>query len=224
MTSKNDKTPFQVIIDAFYDIVTDDMYMEWTPEETAADLTNLLLAAIPNFQFPRFKLYDYSEIPEDNVLLPSPEVTLPPTPGGVQIDPNKIPGMGLPTDEEEEPETRPSPEEEETAPVEKHKRYQYNCVLTREEISILARLMIIEWLNRQIACVDVVRQKYSSKDFSFTSQANHLSKLISLKENFQVEDRAAQRLYNRHHIKDDGYIRPNYRGLGGKTYVRQIWD
>ena len=50
-------TPFQVIYDAFFALVTDDMYLEWAEEDTYADIKNILLAAIPKFEFPRFKLY-----------------------------------------------------------------------------------------------------------------------------------------------------------------------
>ena len=36
--------------------ITDDMYMEWTEEDTKKDLLNILLDAIPGFEFPRFPL------------------------------------------------------------------------------------------------------------------------------------------------------------------------
>ena len=158
----NGTTPFQTIYDAFYNIVTDDMYLEWTKEETAVDLKNILIAAIPNFEFPRFKLYDYGKTSEES------------------------------------------------------EEYQFNFILTLEEINIFAQLMMIEWIKRQIATVDVTKQKYSSKDFELTSQANHLSKLISLKNDFKTDNKAAQRLYKRRKTDEDGYIITNYAGLGGK--------
>lgn len=55
-----DPTPFSEIYDAFFAKITDDMYMEWTKEDTERDLLNILLDAIPNFEFPRFPLYDYT--------------------------------------------------------------------------------------------------------------------------------------------------------------------
>ena len=45
------QTPFQAIYDSFLNLVTDDMYMEWGEEETYADIKNIFLAAISNFQF-----------------------------------------------------------------------------------------------------------------------------------------------------------------------------
>lgn len=45
-------TPYKRIYDAFFSYVTDDMYLEMTPEETAADCESLLLASIPLFEFP----------------------------------------------------------------------------------------------------------------------------------------------------------------------------
>jgi hypothetical protein len=53
--------------------------------------------------------------------------------------------------------------------------------LTDEEINILALLMKTSWLNRQIDSIENTRMKYSGSDFKMTSQANHLSKLLSLK-------------------------------------------
>ena len=41
-------------------MITDDMYLELTPEDTVKDLQNLLIGAIPGFEFPRVNLYDYS--------------------------------------------------------------------------------------------------------------------------------------------------------------------
>lgn len=93
---------------------------------------------------------------------------------------------------------------------------KFNFLLTREEINIFAHLMLIEWTNRQLASVDVTRQAYSSRDFGFTSQANHLSKLISLKESFTKESTKLQRLYTRRKSDGDGYFIPNYQGFGGK--------
>lgn len=94
---------------------------------------------------------------------------------------------------------------------------RFNFLLTREEINIFAHLMTVEWLNRQLASVDVTRQAYSSRDFEFTSQANHLDKLIKLKESFVRESTRLQRLYTRRKIDDQGYFVPNYSGFGGKN-------
>ena len=57
---------------------------------------------------------------------------------------------------------------------------EYNIRLTAEEQNIIATYMIVEWLSQQLASVENTRMKYSGSDFKMTSQANHLSKLISL--------------------------------------------
>ena len=49
-------TPFSVVYDRFLSKATDDMYMELTPEETNALLLELLVSAIPWFEFPRVDL------------------------------------------------------------------------------------------------------------------------------------------------------------------------
>lgn len=51
-------TLFATVYNRFLSKITDDMYMELTPKETIWDLQNLLINAIPGFEFPRKKL-DY---------------------------------------------------------------------------------------------------------------------------------------------------------------------
>ena len=93
----------------------------------------------------------------------------------------------------------------------------FNTELTQEEINIFAHLMLVEWVNRQLASVDVTKQAYGSRDFEFTSHANHLDKLIKLKESFSKEATRLQRLYNRRKMDSNGFFVPNYRGFGGKN-------
>lgn len=160
-------TPFHEIYTVFETLVTEDMYLEWTKEETHADMRNILMAAIPKFQFPRFKLYDYTLINES--------------------------------------------EEEEGI------NGQFNFILTHEEIVIFGNLMVVEWFTRQLATADLTRQKYGSKDFEFTSQANHISRLSIVRTVFESEVKSAQRLYKRRVTDSNGYIKSNYKGLGGKN-------
>ena len=47
------------VYDAFFARVTSDMYMELTEEDTYAMLQDLLISAIPRFEFPRVDLFDY---------------------------------------------------------------------------------------------------------------------------------------------------------------------
>ena len=147
-------TTFETIIDKFLGKVTDDLYLEMTPEETIQDAKQFLLDAIPYFEFPRFALYDYDADLE-----------------------------------------------------------QYNIELTAEEINILAILMKITWLERQIYSVEVTRMKYYGSDFKFTSQANHLSKLLSAKSEAVRESTHAQRLYKRRKFNADGTVSSNWSCL-----------
>lgn len=65
-------TKFATVYNRFLGKITDDMYLELTPEDTVKDLQNLLIEAIPGFEFPRSNLYDYSidlaEIFENEVV------------------------------------------------------------------------------------------------------------------------------------------------------------
>ena len=62
-------TKFSTIYNRFLEKITDDMYMELTPQDTIKDLQKLLLDAIPGFEFPRKCLTDYTietaVVPED---------------------------------------------------------------------------------------------------------------------------------------------------------------
>lgn len=70
-------TPFQAIYDRFLGKITDDMYLEWTEQDTLKDLKNILLDAIPGFEFPRFALYNYDTTTEQyNVDLTSEEINI----------------------------------------------------------------------------------------------------------------------------------------------------
>lgn len=52
-------TPFSLVYDLFLSKVTDDLYIELTELDTHRLLQELLLAAIPKFEFPRKPLDDY---------------------------------------------------------------------------------------------------------------------------------------------------------------------
>ena len=49
-------TLFASVYNRFLGKITDDMYMELTPEDTIKDLQTLLIDAIPEFEFPRKSL------------------------------------------------------------------------------------------------------------------------------------------------------------------------
>lgn len=74
---QGDPTPFEDIYNRFFGKITDDMYMEWTEGDTKKDLLNILLDAIPGFEFPRFPLYDYDVNGETfNCHLTSEEINI----------------------------------------------------------------------------------------------------------------------------------------------------
>lgn len=70
-------TSFETIIDRFLGKITDDMYLELTPEDTIRDVKQFLVDAIPYFEFPRFALYDYNaDLEEYNVDLTDEEINI----------------------------------------------------------------------------------------------------------------------------------------------------
>ena len=78
-------TTFEEVYDRFLGKITDDMYMSaesegiglWSELDTKKDLLNILLDAIPGFEFPRFPLYDYNvEAETFNCHLTSEEINI----------------------------------------------------------------------------------------------------------------------------------------------------
>ena len=61
------------------------------------------------------------------------------------------------------------------------------------------------WVQRQVTSIENTRMKYSGPDFKMTSQANHLSKLLSLLEESRRDSHHMQRLYKRRKLSDSGY-------------------
>lgn len=67
MFDKETCTPFSDIYDLFFSKITDDYYMEVTKEQTQAAAQDLILSAIPMFEFPRVPLdYVLDESQEDD--------------------------------------------------------------------------------------------------------------------------------------------------------------
>ena len=155
-------TPFTQVYNRFLGKITDDMYMELTPEDTVRDLRNLLIDAIPGFEFPRKNLLEYTIVEAENAL------------------------------------------EEESS---------FAADLDSEEINILAILMMIGWTQRQVTSIENTRMKYSSSDFKFTSQANHLAKLLTLLTETQRQSHHMQRLYKRRRTDESGTYESNWSVL-----------
>ena len=89
----------------------------------------------------------------------------------------------------------------------------FNNVLTFEEINILSTYMIVEWLGQQLASVENTRMKYSGSDYKFTSQANHMAKLLTLKKDYEREGFHLQRLYKRRKKDEEGIMRSTFGSI-----------
>ena len=182
------ETQFSAVYNRFLGQITDDLYLELTPEDTLRDLQNLLINAIPGFEFPRKNLYDYtievqsvpaSETSDNDFIL------------GVNLEAGEI--LGTPN-----------------VLVDKS---HFNIELTPEEMNILSLLMKQNWVQRQVSSIENTRMKYSGADFKMTSQANHLAKLLSLLKEAQRESFHMQRLYKRRKIADGGAYASNWSSL-----------
>lgn len=165
-----DKTTFDEMYDFFFSAITDDMFMEMTKEDTEEMLEELLIAAMPNFEFPRWK------DPFDLDL----------------------------------------------------RKKTFTAKLSLMEMTIIRDYMIAAWVGQQLASVDLIRQKYSSSDYKFTSQAAHMKQLIALKKEYEQKGFHDQRLYSRREKDGEGRIRSSlYRVMdypfpadGGRRHER----
>ena len=182
-------TPFVSVYNRFLGKITDDMYVELTPQDTIRDLRNMLIDAIPCFEFPRHDLYDYAietEIKGEDQVLTSDFI------------------LGMLWDEMSENDEAPRV-------VVEHSSFAAD--LTGEEINILAILMMCSWLQRQVTSIENTRMKYSGTDFKLSSQANHLSKLLSLLNECHRQSHHMQRLYKRRKIGSTGQYESNWSVL-----------
>lgn len=187
-------TEFTAVYNRFLGKITDDMYMELTPEDTVKDLRRLLIDSIPGFEFPRQDLYNY-QIKTETI----PENELQDGDFAIGVIWEEIPSDNI------------------GPPSVIVERSTFNCQLTSEEINILAILMKHAWLQRQIASIENTRMKFSGSDFKFTSQANHLSKLLNLLNEVNRESIHMQRLYKRRKINNEGIYVSNWNVLRNKS-------
>lgn len=180
-------TSFSTVYDAFLNRVTDDMFMEYSELDTYRVLQDLLIAAIPNFEFPRKDLSNYVELDatdcgeycgEDSGYYPAPCIIYE---GGY-----------------------------------------FEEDLTMEEITVLVYYMMVGWIDYQLASVELTRMKFSGSDFKFTSQANHLQKLLLLKKDYEREGFHMQRLYSRRLKNDSGTYDSTFDCLKSQREV-QSW-
>lgn len=187
-------TPFTKVYNRFLGKITDDMYIELTPEDTIKDLQNLIIDAIPGFEFPRKNLMDYeikTVVKREDELVPD-DFVIGVVWGTIPEDNAQIPNVII-------------------------EQSSFAAELTDEEINILALLMMCAWVNRQVASIENTRMKFTSSDFKMTSQANHLSKLMNLLAEAQRQSFHMQRLYKRRKITKDGTYASNWSSLRGRS-------
>lgn len=187
-------TPFTDVYNRFLGKITDDMYVELTPEDTIRDLRKMLIDAIPNFEFPRHNLYDYEikqETKPENEIL-NTDFIMGLVWEDIQTDIGYVPLVLI-------------------------ENSCFEAELTSEEINILAILMMVAWVQRQVTSIENTRMKYSGSDFKMTSQANHLQKLLALLSETQRQSHHMQRLYKRRKIIDNGEYRSNWSVLREKS-------
>jgi hypothetical protein len=183
------KTSFASVYNRFLGKITDDMYIEFTVEDTVKDLQSLLVDAIPGFEFPRVNLYDYeikTETVKENEVLPTDFIL-----GTVWEE----------LSENDEPQV----------PDVIVDRSIFNIALSEEEINILALIMKQSWVQRQVASIENTRMKYAGSDFKMGSQANHLDKLLKLLEEARRDSFHMQRLYKRRKVNKDGIYQSTWR-------------
>lgn len=187
-------TKFATIYNHFLGKITDDMYMELTPEDTIKDLQRLLVNALPGFEFPRKDLYTYTKqvdiIKEDTVT--EEDFIIGVVWGELPEDNTEVPYVYVDNS-------------------------YFAAELTTEEINILAILMMEGWVQRQVTSIENTRMKYSGSDFKMTSQANHLSKLLNLLLECQKQSTHMQRLYKRRRFAADGVYESNWSVLREKS-------
>ena len=190
-------TQFTEVYNRFLGKITDDMYVELTPQDTIRDLRNLIIDAIPGFEFPRHNLYDYTI---ETIIKNEDEV----------LTTDFIIGM-LWDDLQDNIDNTDKP------PKLMIESSRFAAELTSEEINILAILMMVAWVQRQVTSIENTRMKYSGSDFKMTSQANHLSKLQSLLNECNRQSLHMQRLYKRRKIADNGEYQSNWSILREKS-------
>lgn len=178
-------TTFVEVYNRFLNQITDDLYVELTLQDTLKDLQTMLLDALPQFEFPRKDLFNYTiDVSE--------------------LEPTEV------TDDDFVIEEIYSDTEESSVQSVKVERSSFGEDLTQEEIFIISKIMLNGWLQRQITSIENTRMKYSGIDFKMTSQANHLSKLISLQDKVKQEIHHFQRLYKRRRLGDTGNYESNW--------------
>ncbi len=144
-------TPFSEVYKMFLTTVTDPYFVDEHGQIKEEDLKEILLAALPEFPYPKQNINDYDA------------------------------AAG-----------------------------QFNVTLSYLEINILALLMKKKWIERQMADINLVRQRFSERDFELTSQAAHMQALVKLSTTIK-EDLKNQ--LNYYHNQTNNV--PDFSGMAG---------
>jgi len=195
-------TSFTKVYNAFLSKITDDLYLELTPEDTLKDLRSLLINALPGFEFPRQIIDDYeinTAIVRESEIVDGEDFVIGVVWHELAEDGTEIEEGSIYYDDDGN-----------QIPMVYVERSSFTADLTKEEINILALLMKIGWLQRQVTSIENTRMKFSGSDFKMTSQANHLAKLLNLLSECHRESHHMQRLYKRRRLDDEGKIEPNW--------------
>ena len=188
-------TLFSAVYNRFLGKITDYLYLELTPEDTLKDLQNLLINALPGFEFPRQNLYEYEikvEVLDEDEVLEDDFI--------IAISWGEL-------------------EDSLSTPKVFVDRSKFSAELTPEEINILAILMKEGWLQRQVTSIEHTRMKYSGPDFKMTSQANHLQKLLTTLTECRRDSLHMQRLYKRRKVGYNGAYQSNWSSLRSNSAI-----
>ena len=91
----------------------------------------------------------------------------------------------------------------------------FSADLTKEEIQIIATLMVVEWLKLQNNNIDLLKLKYTGAEFKIYSQANHIDKIADWLTKYEKENVELQHLYGKREITSTGAV-SNYRRFVGR--------
>jgi hypothetical protein len=108
--------------------------------------------------------------------------------------------------------------------ITEHKIVSKGCWTIQLTLEILSDLMMIKWMDAQLFTANNTKMKYSSADFKFTSQANHIAKLSALKQELERSVKGKQSLYRRQKVDIYGNVSPDYDGLAGDKLQAQGAD
>ena len=78
--------------------------------------------------------------------------------------------------------------------------------LTDEEQEILATLMSVEYLTPKLLTDELLKQRLGTKDYTLTSQANHIKEIRSLQDRYSKEAKDLMVLYTYKPNKLDGFL------------------